>query len=60
MATDVSGNIFNQTDLIELCQEYEWNPLFLSKEQTNIEWDSFLRELDVCRAAMKVHRLFHR
>jgi len=51
MATDVSDNIFNQTDLIELCQEYEWNPLFLSKEQTNIEWDSFLREFEVCRAA---------
>ena len=51
MAMDVSGNISNQNDLIALCLEYGWDPLFLSKEQINIEWDSFFREVEVCRAA---------
>ena len=51
MARDVSGNISSQNDLIALCQEYGWDPLFLSKEQINIEWDGFFREVEVCRAA---------
>ena len=51
MATDVSDNIANQNDLIAMCQEYGWDPLFLSKEQINIEWNSFFREVEVCRAA---------
>ena len=51
MTVKFSDHILNTKDLILLCREHEWDPLFLSESDANLQWDLLSRELEACRAA---------
>ena len=51
MVVEISEHILNQKDLILLCQDHEWDPLFLNEGDADFQWDHLSRELEACRAA---------
>ena len=50
MDAELSDKNCNQNNLILLCQEHGWDPLFLENNH-NFDWNDFSRELEVCCAA---------
>jgi len=51
MVVEKSDHNLSQKDFILLCQEHEWDPLFLNEGDANFRWDHLIRELETCRAA---------
>ena len=50
MDAELSNKNFNQNNLILLCHEHGWDPLFLENNH-NFDWNDFSRELEACCAA---------
>ena len=54
MVEEFRGINSNQNNLILLCKEYGWDPLFLENNDDNFNWDDLSRELEACCAAGKL------